>query len=64
MNKKIDLYFNGDYIYSTTGSKTCKEAKTRLLESSRDYVARFPNVTLIERQFLKRPDLLKARFSK
>lgn len=33
MRKKIDLFFDGTYICSTTSSKTCKEAKERYLKS-------------------------------
>lgn len=62
--KKIDLFFNGDYVCSTMKSKTCKEAKVNLLERYADNIARFGSWSLVESQVLKYPHLLKARFSK
>ena len=35
--RKIDLFYNGFYIYSTTWAKTCKEAKAKLLENKGNY---------------------------
>jgi len=32
MFKKIDVYYNGKYLYSTNSSKTCKEAKAKMLK--------------------------------
>jgi hypothetical protein len=29
--RKIDIYYNGQYVCSTTQSKTCKEAKERFI---------------------------------
>ena len=61
--KKIDLFFNGDYVCSTNQSKTCKQAVNSYLESiSRR--ARSYGVGLVEEQIYKYPNLLKARFSK
>ena len=35
--RKIDLFYNGAYICSTTWARTCKEAKAVLLENSGGY---------------------------
>lgn len=31
--KKIDVYYNNEYICTTTQSKTCKDAKIKFLEN-------------------------------
>lgn len=59
--KKIDFYFLGDYFASTNQSKTCKEAKQKLLDRIDE---RKDWATLVERQIKKYPKELKARFSK
>lgn len=59
--RKIDLYFMGDYLYSTNQSKTCKAARLAVLERLR--TRRFYN-SLVDRVILKYPHELKARFSK
>ena len=35
--RKIDLFYNGAYICSTTWSRTCREAKAALLENNGSY---------------------------
>ena len=64
MNKKIDLFYNGDYYGSTMQSKTCKGVKERLLKSLEAYLHCFAGLSLVDKQILKNPELLKARISK
>lgn len=59
--KKIDLFYNGDYLCTTMQAKTCKAAREAYLE--RINRSDFYN-SLVDRRILKRPDLLKARFQK
>ena len=35
--RKIDLFYDGAYICSTTRSRTCREAKAALLENNGSY---------------------------
>ena len=56
--KKIDLYYQGDYITSTMQSKTCKEAKARFLHAA------IKSPSLLERHIALYPQGLKAHFSK
>jgi len=60
--KKIDFYYLGDYIYSTNQSRTCKEAKAKLIE--RLTMAGHSRLGLLESQMLKNSHLIKARFAK
>lgn len=60
-SKKIDLYFNGDFLCSTNQSKTCKDAIKKYLDRISNY--KFYN-TLVDKQILKNTNLLKARFCK
>lgn len=62
--KKIDMFFDGDYVCSTNQSKTCREAVRKYLESAAECDHRFSGQTLIQKQILKNPKLLKARFDK
>ena len=57
--RKIDLYYNGDYLCSTLQSKTCKAAVQAYLEriSTRGFYS-----GLVDREVLKHPELLTARF--
>lgn len=59
--KKIDLYFAGDYVYSTNQSKTCKEAVQRCLERL-EYNKHY--LGLLEHRILKVPSQLKAQYAK
>lgn len=59
--KKIDLYYNGDYLCSTNQAKTCRDAVANYLE--RITMRSFYN-GLVDRQILKNKTLLKARFDK
>ena len=65
--KKIDLFYNGQYLCSTNMSKTCREAKARLLEvyshnvNSAAYSERY-RARMTET--LNNTSLLKAYFSK
>lgn len=59
MNKKIDLYFLGDYMCTTQQSKTCREARLKFLESCKRL-----DHSLLNRVILKYPKELKARFAK
>jgi hypothetical protein len=58
--KKIDLFFNGDYLCSTNQAKTCKAAKIAWLERAAFWIETVP--TLVERRVLKYPQYLTARF--
>lgn len=59
--KKIDLFFNGDYLCTTAQSKTCREAIAKYLD--RVNRSDFYN-TLVDSRIKKHPKLLKARFQK
>jgi hypothetical protein len=58
---KIDLYYANDYLCSTNQSKTCKAAVRAYLD--RIELRNFYN-GIVDRQILKNPSLLKARYSK
>jgi len=62
--KKIDLYYDGDYLCTTSQSKTCKEAVKRYLESIDNRAHSLGGVGLVDRQIQKSPHLLKAQFQK
>lgn len=59
--RKIDLYFNGDYLCSTNQSRTCRDAVKAYLE--RISRGNYYN-TLVGSRILNRPDPLKARFNR
>ncbi len=59
--RKIDLFFNGDYLCSTMQSKTCREARLKLLDNVRH---RDELLNLVDQRIKKHPELLKARFDK
>lgn len=59
--KKINLFYNGDYLCSTNQSKTCKDAVKRYLERI-TYYSYYNG--LVDRQIIKNPHLLKGRFAK
>lgn len=63
-HKKIDIYFNGDYYRSTNRSKTCKDARLRLIGMLEDKKHSFTSLSLLEDRILKNKHLIKARFSK
>lgn len=65
--KKIDLYFNGDYLCSTMQSKTCKEAVHKyILGLSHEVMRNHPKplASIVDQRIFKHPTLLKARFDK
>jgi hypothetical protein len=62
MQKKIDLYFAGDYLCSTNQSKTCKAAKKRYLELAENRSHSLGGNTRVELRVLKNPQHLRARF--
>lgn len=62
--KKIDLYFNGDYLFSTNQAKTCKQAIARVIEIAENSKHSFCGTTRIQDAILKNPKLLKAYFDK
>lgn len=70
MYKKIDLYFDGDYLCSTNQSKTCKDAKANLLLTYELYLSNperygFTRVQIaMFKHVVFSPKLLKANFSK
>lgn len=60
MFKKINLYFMGDYLFSTNMSKTCKEARNKylnMIENRSD-----SQLSLVDKQIKKYPKSLKASF--
>lgn len=59
--KKIDLYYAGDYLCSTTQSKTCRDAVKAYLD--RIEMRNYYN-GLVDRQILKNKNQLEARFAK
>jgi methionine synthase II (cobalamin-independent) len=62
---KIDLFFGGDYLCTTTQSKTCREAKAKILERLNYYQGKNTiYLGLVDQQIRKYPHLLKARFQK
>lgn len=62
--KKIDLYFAGDYFTSTNQSKTCKEAKKRLLVMLEHKCSSIGGLTNLESRIMNNPQYLKAYFQK
>ncbi len=62
--KKIDMFFNGDYICSTNQSKTCKQAIQNYLESIETRSHSLGGVGLVEGRILKNKQFLKARFER
>lgn len=62
--KKIDIYFNGDYVCSTNQSKTCKDALKRYIEIATSSKHSFAGATLTQDRVLKNPKGLKAYFDK
>lgn len=62
--KKIDLFFNGDYLCSTNQSKTCKAATARYIELAEQSKHSFTGTTRLQDAVLKNPKGLKAYFDK
>lgn len=62
--KKIDFFYCGDYLWSTNQSKTCREAKTKLLSNLENKSHSIGGLTLVETRVLNNPSHLKAKFSK
>lgn len=60
--KKIDIYFLGHYMCSTSQSKTCKDAKNKYIQSVINRGTKFSS--LFEREIEKYPHLVKAYFNK
>jgi hypothetical protein len=56
--KKIDLFYNGDYLCSTNQAKTCREARTKYLDTVRHDNSK---LGLLDQRIKKHPELLKAR---
>lgn len=61
-NKKIDLFFNGDYLTSTRQAKTCREAVKNYLDRINFYNEIY--LTLTDKVIKKNPKGLKAFFDK
>lgn len=61
MNKKIDLYYAGDYLCSTNQSKTCKAAVKAYLD--RITIRGYYNDRL-DARIIQHPSYLKARFDR
>ena len=64
MNKKIDLFFNGDYVCSTMQSKTCRDARLAYLDNATIAKSKLGGISLVQKVILNRPELLKARYAK
>lgn len=62
--KKIDLYFNGDYLFSTTWHKTCKAAIQSVINDAEVAKHSFCGTTRIQDAILKNPKGLKAYLDK
>lgn len=62
--KKIDFFYCGDYLCSTNQSKTCKEAKTKLLIQLENKSHTIGGLTRLEVRVLNNPQYLKAHFCK
>ena len=58
--KKIDIFYNGKYMCSTTQSKACWRARQKYLINL-DWKK---DKTILDRQILNRADLVKAYFDK
>jgi len=69
MHKKIDLFYNGQYLASTNMSKTCKEAKLRILQVYQDQIT-YANSGYTDKHYSRMRDIianptkLKAYFDK
>ena len=61
--KKIDLYFNGDYIYSTNQSKTCKDAVLSYIEQAKLGKHSSSGATFLQEYILKNVKYLKAKYA-
>lgn len=59
--KKIDLFFAGDYLCTTTQSKTCKGAKKAYLD--RLWRGNYYN-NLVDKRILENPKYLTARYNR
>lgn len=62
--KKIDLYFNGDYLCSTNQSRTCREAVKKYIDSIEMRTHSLGGIGLLDSQIRKNPKGLKAYFDK
>lgn len=64
--RKIDLFWCGDYLCTTTQSKTLKEAKRRYLESLETKSHQLGGLGHLEQRILNTASmgLLKASFQK
>jgi len=60
MFKKIDLFFNGDYLCSTNQSKTCKIAVQRYLE----LIEMGKYYSIVDKRIAANPKLLTANFDR
>ena len=58
--RKIDLFYDGTYICSTTWARTCREAKAVLLENNGSY----GNQKIVQLFGKVDPSKLVAHFSK
>lgn len=59
--RKIDLFFEGDYLCSTNQSRTCKEAVKKFLDRIENRKEHLGN---LETYIRKHPKGLKAFFDK
>jgi len=62
--KKIDLFFNGDYLCSTNQSKTLKDARKKYVESLEHRGHTLGKISFLEEYILKHSTLIKCKFSK
>lgn len=62
--RKIDIYFNGDYLCSTNQNRTCKEVRQRVIDIAESSKHSFCGTTRMQDAILKNPKGLKAFFDK
>jgi hypothetical protein len=62
--KKIDIFYQGDYVCSTNKSRTCKEAVTRYVEYIQSKTHTLGGVSLTEKVILRNTKDLRAFFDK
>ena len=62
--RKIDVFFDGKYLYSTNWYPRCRDAIDSQLETLRVRKHSFPGLSSLESYMLRHPNLFKARFDK
>ena len=62
--RKINFFYNGNYLFSTKQSKTCREAKKKYLYLIKLKEAKFEKIGILNIAILRDPKKLKARFTR